>query len=663
MTEEKDIRYLDINEKQSVSYCIPIWLRDEQVRLSTNRIKGRIEADHELKDDPIAIVCFGPSLNDTWEKIKDFKYIITCSGAHKFLLEKGIIPTWHVDLDPRPHKVQLLGQPHKDVEYLIASTCHPNMFDKLEGYNVKLWHIYATEKEAYRMLPPGEWAITGGGSVGLRAMSIARFFGFTNQHIFGMDGCEGKTGKHADFHPNQSKERFPTIYEGKIYYTIPGILEPAKQTFHELNQLKDVKATFYGDGLVQAMAKNYVPNYEENVILAMRKPILISEEYKNLNKELHETNLMYGIGGGDYAEQVLSLYDEINATSILDYGCGKGYLAKALPFPIWEYDPAIPGKDDQPRSADLVVCIDVLEHIEPDKLLPVLSDIQRCTKKLVYFVIDTILAQKTLSDGRNTHSIVKNLEWWKNTMDDYFFLGEPTMEGSRINICAIPKSYQTIKPVKVKNKNWEINIDFVNKLLPLSEKIIMPDFNEEEYYDFIGALNHEKFNKNCMIKGVTQYSDLLFNDKKYHRESISSFFSLILLSTIKNIKNTENKKLKLCDIGCGVGNVVYFANKIGYDAVGIEIQENLKSLHEKIGINIIYGDFFEIDLSFLKEMDIIYLYRPIHDYSLNNKLMTLIYENTKEDVIIIYIASHIITDERYLIIPLDKKEDVIYLKK
>lgn len=102
----EDVKYLDVNEKQNVTYCIPLWLRDEQVKLSTNRIKNRIETNYELRNEPIAIVCYGPSLNDTWEEIKNFKYIITCSGSHKFLIERGIIPTWHVDVDPRPHKVE-----------------------------------------------------------------------------------------------------------------------------------------------------------------------------------------------------------------------------------------------------------------------------------------------------------------------------------------------------------------------------------------------------------------------------------------------------------------------------------------------------------------------------------------------------------------------------
>src|SRR5438045_9251152 len=130
---------LDPSKPQAVTYCIPTWLKNEQIRVNVKTVRERIEPG-ELKAEPIAIVCYGPSLNDTWEKIREFKYVMTCSGAHKFCVERGIIPTHHIDVDPREHKVELIGQPQKETEYLIASTCHPKLFAHLEGYNVKLWH-------------------------------------------------------------------------------------------------------------------------------------------------------------------------------------------------------------------------------------------------------------------------------------------------------------------------------------------------------------------------------------------------------------------------------------------------------------------------------------------------------------------------------------------
>jgi hypothetical protein len=63
---------LEFDEKQTTSYCVEMWVRDEQIKLSSARIKGRIQAG-PLRDEPIACVSFGPSLNQTWEQIKDFR--------------------------------------------------------------------------------------------------------------------------------------------------------------------------------------------------------------------------------------------------------------------------------------------------------------------------------------------------------------------------------------------------------------------------------------------------------------------------------------------------------------------------------------------------------------------------------------------------------------
>lgn len=417
------MKQLDINEPQNIRYCIETSLRDEQVRINLLKVPGRIEPADELINEPIAIVCFGPSLNDTWKELKKFKNIMTCSGAHKFLLEKGIVPKWHVDLEPRDHKIKMLGLPNRKVEYLIASTIHPMYLDQLKGYNVKLWHIFANDEEAQRVLPRGEWAITGGSSVGLRCMTLARFLGYTDLHIFGMDGSFSNDGTHTTKHPNSPSEKFETEYEGVKYLTTPSVLFCAKETWKELDQMQDVKATFYGEGLVQAMAKNYKPNYGKQGLIAFNRPELISKEYIQLNHKLHQDNPTYGMGGAKHTDTVLKLSKELKTNSILDYGCGKGMLAKGLPFPIWEYDPAIPEKSEVPKPADIVVCTDVLEHIELDKLQFVLDDLRRCVKQVGYFVISTRKAVKTYANGKNTHSIVQGKDWWERKMIKYFDIG------------------------------------------------------------------------------------------------------------------------------------------------------------------------------------------------------------------------------------------------
>lgn len=441
---------LVIDQKLNVEYCVPLWVRDEQIKQAIARGLPHIKEQYALRQEPIALVCFGPSLKDTWEQLKDFRYIMTCSGAHAFLVERGIIPTWHVEVDPRPHKVGLMGPPHADTEYLIASTCHADVFDHLKGMNVKLWHVFDGAEDAVRTLPHGQWALCGGCSVGLRTMTIARFLGFTDQHIFGMDGNARAEDSHASTHPHNPK-RFRTVEypvgSGTNWLTTSSMLEAAKGTWHELNQMPDVKPTFYGEGLVQAMWKDYVPNPapKGKKMIGYVKPDVISASYRDLNRQLHQSNVAYGVGGGKHAKVVTNLIEKCGIKSVLDYGCGKGYLAKAIPFPIWEYDPAIPGKDESPRPADLVVCTDVLEHIEPDHLGAVLNDLKRVTKTVGYFTIHTGPARKTLPDGRNTHLIQQPKAWWHRTLKKKFAVAQIIEKGLELHVIVAPKA----KPVEV----------------------------------------------------------------------------------------------------------------------------------------------------------------------------------------------------------------------
>ena len=141
---------------------------------------------------------------------------------------------------------------------------------------------------------------------------------------------------------------------------------------------------------------------------------MITEEYRALNAEMHRTNNDYGRMGERYVGHVRMVADKIGAASILDYGCGKHTLRDGMPdWPDFrEYDPALPGFDAPPEPADLVVCTDVMEHIEPEHLTAVLDDIALLASKGVFFVITMRPAQKPLPDGTNPHRIVEDETWW-----------------------------------------------------------------------------------------------------------------------------------------------------------------------------------------------------------------------------------------------------------
>jgi hypothetical protein len=141
--------------------------------------------------------------------------------------------------------------------------------------------------------------------------------------------------------------------------------------------------------------------------------MLITPEYKAQLGELHREAPAWGTTGRDYAPIVESLVQKYAPKNILDYGCGKQTLARALTkYRIIGYDPGVPGMDAPPDPVDLVVCTDVLEHIEPECLDDVLDDLQRVARFHLFLQVCTVPAFKKLPDGRNAHLIVQDSKWW-----------------------------------------------------------------------------------------------------------------------------------------------------------------------------------------------------------------------------------------------------------
>jgi hypothetical protein len=152
-----------------------------------------------------------------------------------------------------------------------------------------------------------------------------------------------------------------------------------------------------------------------------RSADLLSPEYAAMLAHMHQGQC-WGADGHKHAAVVRELISQVAAVTVLDYGCGRGELAKVLsPQRVSEYDPGIAGKDGMPKPCDLVVCTDVLEHIEPDRLGNVLDHLTVLAGKALYLVIATRPAQAVLPDGRNAHLIVRDAAFWLDKLKELPF--------------------------------------------------------------------------------------------------------------------------------------------------------------------------------------------------------------------------------------------------
>lgn len=170
--------------------------------------------------------------------------------------------------------------------------------------------------------------------------------------------------------------------------------------------------------------------------------MLITKKYVELNAQLHASRPGFGAAGARWADTVKELAVKFGTTDILDYGCGKGVLASSLPFAINEYDPAIPEKAGVPKPCDILVCTDVLEHIEPECLRAVLRHIYALTRKVAFLNISTRKANKSLKDGRNAHLIVNDSRWWDAVLSEFFEIDVVSLSPTEYNLLAYPKKLE-----------------------------------------------------------------------------------------------------------------------------------------------------------------------------------------------------------------------------
>lgn len=153
---------------------------------------------------------------------------------------------------------------------------------------------------------------------------------------------------------------------------------------------------------------------------------LITPEYRRLQEELHAKG-NYGVASLKYGHLVSEIMNRLEITHLLDYGAGRQMnLMNALrghvkqKFTYQAYDPAVPDLAAAPIPAQMVACIDVLEHIEPDLLDNVLDHLAQLTECVLLATVHTGPAGKVLSDGRNAHLIQQPMAWWLPKFLDRF---------------------------------------------------------------------------------------------------------------------------------------------------------------------------------------------------------------------------------------------------
>lgn len=441
----------------------------DQIKANLTPARDGLESrpyDHRV----FVMVCGGPSLSDHLSEIRVMseqpdKYLVVCSNmTARFLVKSGITPHAQFILDPKENKVHDLTDVPKDIPLWLSLTCHPDVFKRADeiGRPVKVF-LACGDNEGRDIKAIHENAefgrtingIQGGTMAGTRAMNLADLLGFHEMVYFGLDASV--LTRDDAFQPYAYyKPRGDTVIEvecdrcGVKFDTTTVFQAQVNEILMWHARMPWLKIEMRGSGLMQHYWSHVM--LEEAAKRAARPQGLYSPEYKAMQEQMHTDNANtdheYGVSGSAHAIPVFSMASQIlkrkGYVSVLDYGSAGGGLFKAIDGRFYvprhvmtfnEYEPFIAGKNN-PIPCDLVVCLDVLEHIEPEYIDNVLDHIAALTKSVAYLSVCLVEAMKKLPDGRNAHILIRDTKWWMRKIRERFVISEVAEGGTNLVIVA-----------------------------------------------------------------------------------------------------------------------------------------------------------------------------------------------------------------------------------
>jgi len=178
---------------------------------------------------------------------------------------------------------------------------------------------------------------------------------------------------------------------------------PSKEYFKNLNYYKDMHK--YGYQLIDGRKRDSKDAYDGKSTLA-------------------------------FAPIIKEIIKKENINNMIDYGCGKGnFYSKSFDLEgklipplrkFWDieiklYDPCYEkySKFEKDETFDLLICIDVLEHIPESDIEWILDRFFKISKKYIFINVACYEAIALLPDGENAHINIQKPIWWLNKLEKF----------------------------------------------------------------------------------------------------------------------------------------------------------------------------------------------------------------------------------------------------
>jgi hypothetical protein len=243
-----------------------VWNTDEKT--IKDNIINSLSSGHEIlsnqykaNDERPLIICGGgPSLKDNLHYIKAMQeggaIVWALNNSFRYLCEHDISPHAQIILDARQENIEFVPE-KTDALLLYSAQCHPSLFNKQAG-KIIIWcpsiagilDILAEKKMQAAL-------ISGGSTVGLKALGLAHLFGFSDIHLFGYDSSYRNGNNHAYAQPLNDNEQITEITVNDRKFTCAPWMATQTEEFRHAacNFVKmGMQITIYGDGLLPYVA-------------------------------------------------------------------------------------------------------------------------------------------------------------------------------------------------------------------------------------------------------------------------------------------------------------------------------------------------------------------------------------------------------------------------
>lgn len=428
MLPDHDLVVRHRNNEATQDLVIPFKLvcntNDEMLlaNIKANSLTDRKWLALEQENELTAILCAsGPSIADNLDEIcqlqKDGGIVFAMNGASKFLNDKGIIPDYQVIVDARPQTASLVDT--KAQKHLFASQVDPKCFELVPDAIV--WHQEIGDITEQLPEYPADYALIGGGtSVGISAMCIAYTMGYRKIKCFGYDSSHRDNESHAFRQAMNDSEPLTTIRSnGKTYLCSFTMKQQAHKFQETARALIDAgcEIDVIGDGLLPSIWNGPKMSEQEKY-----EQMWAIDGYRQVSP------------GELVAQTFVDVVKPEPNSRIGDFGCGTGRgglaISKLIDCDITMIDFTENSRDPEAQQfrfikADLTnpipamvrhgYCCDVMEHIAPEDVDEVLSNVLSACQDC-FFQISTIPDSMGAEIGQQLHLTVEPHAWWKEKL-------------------------------------------------------------------------------------------------------------------------------------------------------------------------------------------------------------------------------------------------------